>query len=45
MMIEFADTKELQEVDMDDFFRVMREAKLYEEKPEDIKKEIIKKEK
>jgi len=36
MMIEFADTKDLQEVDMDDFFRVMREAKLYEEK-EDVK--------
>jgi len=34
MMIQFADSKNLSEVDMDDFFRVMREAKLYEEAPE-----------
>jgi centrin-1 len=39
MMIEFADTKDLGEVDLDDFFRVMREAKLYEEKPDVIKKD------
>jgi len=31
MMVEFADTKELGEVDIEDFFRVMRNAKLCDE--------------